>query len=124
MREIMGHGEISSSETRGLSFGIAELFLVGAWSEALGLRMVVRLDHGSETEEYEEVLVFQTETGRHCQYIMWRDAHAVFVQPLIGRPQCYQSVIDAIIALTPHQDFVVTDVMAPHWPDRRRTDVR
>jgi hypothetical protein len=50
---------------------------------------------------------------------MWRDANAVFVQPLIGRIRRYSSVVDAIIALTPQQPVVVTDVMAERWPDQR-----
>jgi hypothetical protein len=41
---------------KGLSFSVAELVLIGSWSEANGFRMVVRLDHGSDAEDYEEVL--------------------------------------------------------------------
>jgi hypothetical protein len=109
---------MSAGQLRGLSFGIADLILVLAWSEARGLRMVVRLDHGSETEEYEEVLAFHTESGRLCRWMLWRDAEAVFVQPLLGRTQRYGSVAEAIDALTPRQGVVVTDVMAPRWPNQ------
>jgi hypothetical protein len=108
------------SALRGLSFSIADLLLVGAWSAARGLEMVVRLDHGSETEEYEEVIAFHTASGRPCRFIMWRDATSVFVQPLIGRTRRYGSVVDAIVALTPRQPVVVTDVTAAPWPDQRR----
>jgi hypothetical protein len=113
----MGNMQTSSVNLRGLSFSIADLLLIGAWSAARGLEMVIRLDHGSETEEFEEVVAFHTASGRPCRLIMWRDANSVFVQPLIGRPRTYPSVVDAILALTPQQQVVVTDVMAPGWPD-------
>ncbi len=115
----MGNEQMYSTGLRGLSFSIADLLLIGAWSAARGQTMVVRLDHGSDTEEYEEVIAFHTASGRPCRYIMWRDANAVFVQPLIGRIRRYSSVVDAIIALTPQQPVVVTDVMAQRWPDQR-----
>jgi hypothetical protein len=114
----MGNEQIYSTGLRGLSFSIADLLLIGAWSAARGQEMVVRLDHGSETEEYEEVIAFHTASGRPCRYIMWRDASSVFVQPLIGRIRRYSCVVDAIVALTPQQPVVVTDVMAQRWPDR------
>jgi hypothetical protein len=113
----MGNLEMFSTRLRGWSFSIADLTLVGAWAEAQGLRMVVRLDHGSETEEYEEVLAFRNLSGRPRRYIMWRDPKAVFVQPLIGRTRRYRSVAEAIAALTPQRAAPVTDVIAPHWPD-------
>jgi hypothetical protein len=50
--------------------------------------------------------------------MLWRDAEAVFVQPLLGRTQRYGSVAEAIDALTPRQGVVVTDVMAPRWPNQ------
>jgi hypothetical protein len=114
----MGHVQNAPSGARGLSFSIADLILAAAWAEALDLHMVVRLDHGSETEEYEEVLEFHTVSGQPSRYIVWRDATAVFVQPLIGRARRYRSVVDTIVALTPRNDDVLTDVMAPRWPDR------
>jgi hypothetical protein len=108
--------QISASQLRGLSFSIADLVLIRSWSEARGLRMVVRLDHGSETEEFEEVLAFHTEVGKPCRWMMWCDAEAVFVQPLLGRTQRYGSVAEAIDALTPRQTIVLTDVTASRWP--------
>jgi hypothetical protein len=112
----MSNGQIHSSGLRGLSFSIAELMLVEAWAEAQGLQMRVRLDHGSEAEEYEEVLAFTTTWGRPRRTIMWRDHEAVYVQPLIGRTRRYQTVADAIVTLTPRDSVVVTDVMASRWP--------
>jgi hypothetical protein len=112
----MSNVQMFSAGLRGLSFGIADLLLIGAWSSARGMEMVVRLDHGSETEEYEEVIAFHTPSGRPCRFIMWRDADAVYVQPLIGRTRRYASVVDAIMALTPQKPDVVTDVVASRWP--------
>ncbi len=112
----MGNVQIHPTGLVGLSFSIAELTLVEAWAEAQGLQMVVRLDHGSDTEEFEEVLSFRTTWGRPRRTIIWRDQEAVYVQPLIGRTRRYPSVAEAIAALTPRQAVVVTDLMASHWP--------
>jgi hypothetical protein len=112
----MGNVQIYSTGLVGLSFSVAELTLVAAWAEAQGLQMRVRLDHGSETEEYEEVLAFHTTWGRPRRCIMWRDCQAVYVQPLIGRTRRYQTVADAIDALAPRQTTALTDVMATGWP--------
>jgi hypothetical protein len=113
----MENTQTVSASLRGLSFSIADLVLIQSWSEARGLDMVVRPDHGSETEEYEEVLTLYAEPGRACRFIMWRDSEGVFVQPLIGRITRYASVPEAITAMTPHQDIVLTDVTARRWPD-------
>jgi len=102
---------------RGLSFSIADLVLITGWSEAHGLQMDVQLDHGSETEEYEEVIRFRSLSGRRSRWIIWRDAEAVFVQPLLGRSQRHGSIAEALTALTPHQTVIVTDVKARRWPD-------
>jgi hypothetical protein len=67
--------QLPTKALKGLSFGVAELLLVSSWSEANGLRMVVRLDHGSDAEEYEEVLAFHLADSRPCNWIMWRDAN-------------------------------------------------
>jgi hypothetical protein len=114
----MGNVQFSSANLRGLAFSIADLILIRAWAEGSGLDMVVRLDHGTETEEYEEVLAFHTGRSRPCRFIMWRDAESVYLQPLIGRTRRYGSVAEVIRALTPPRDIVLTDVMAPRWPDR------
>jgi hypothetical protein len=113
----MENTQMYSASLRGLSFSIADLVLIRAWSEARGLTLGVRLDHGAENEEYEEVLTLYTEPGRACRFLMWRDAEGVFVQPLIGRIKRYSSVHQAIVAITPQQDVEVTDLTAPYWPD-------
>jgi hypothetical protein len=115
----MGKVESVSAGLRGLSFSIADLTLVAAWSEAYGLRMTVQLDHGSESDEYEEVLILRGETGTANRHFIWRNANAVFVQPLIGRTRRYASAAEAIAALTPRQQPVLTDVVARRWPAGR-----
>ena len=112
----MGHTQIHTISLVGLSFSIAELTLVEAWAEAQGVQMVVRLDHGSETEEYEEVIAFRATWGRPRRSIMWRDRDAVYVQPLIGRTRRYATVAEAIATMTPREAVVVTDVTASRWP--------
>jgi hypothetical protein len=119
----MKTSRIFADGLRGISFSIADLILVEGWSKARGLWMVVRLDHASETEEYEEVLAFYSEIGRPCRFMMWRDTAAVFVQPMLGRTQRYESVAEAIDALTPGQSIVLTDVMAPRWPGQTSRSV-
>jgi hypothetical protein len=115
----MGIVESAAAELRGLSFRIADLILIGAWSEARGLHMAVRLDHGTETEEYEEVLAFHSQKSRPCRWIMWRDADAFFVQPLPGRTRRYGSLAEVFEAVAPEPPVAVTDIIARNWPDQR-----
>jgi hypothetical protein len=112
----MENTQILSACLRGLSFSIADLLLIRAWSEAGGLDMAVRLDHAAQAEECEEILTLYTVEERACRFILWRDEEGVFVQPLIGRIKRYSSVAEAITAMTPHQDVVLTDVTATYWP--------
>jgi hypothetical protein len=101
---------------KGLSFAIADLILVQAWSEAQAMRMVVRLDHGSDNEQYEEVLGLYPFGSPLCSWIIWREAEAVCVQPFIGRSQRYGSVVDVLEALTPPKPVAQTHIRATHWP--------
>ena len=91
---------------KGLSFDIADLDLIRSRSEANGLRMVVRLDHGSDVEEYEEVLVFYSGTNPPCRWLMWRNANAVFVRSTDGRARRYASAAQAINALLRRRNVV------------------
>ncbi len=83
----------------GLSFDIADLNLIRDRAEANGLRMVVRLDHGSAVEEYEEVLAIHCKTNSEYRWLMWRNAKTVFVRPINGRALHYKSASQAIDAL-------------------------
>src|SRR3954453_10614761 len=101
---------------RGLSFSVAELALIKSWSEANGLHMVVRLDHGSDVEDYEEVLAFHLGDSPLCRWIMWRDARTVFIQPLIGRTQRYLSVAEGFEAMASKRSVLLTDIKPMGWP--------
>lgn len=120
----MRNSYICSAALRGLSFSVPDLLLIGSWSMACGLQMTVRLDHRSDTEEFEEVLAFHTEAGRPSQFIMWLDQNAVYVQPLTGRTRRYESVVEALSGMAPHRFDVLTDVMAPSWPEERAKGVQ
>ena len=108
--------QLPSKALKGLSFSVAELMLIASWSEANGFRMVVRLDHGSDAEDYEEVLALHLADSPLCHWIMWRDAETVFIQPLIGRVQPYVSVAEAFEALAAKQHVVLTDIRPGRWP--------
>ena len=69
---------------KGLSFDIADLLAIQNWAMRHELRLEIRLDHGIEDEEYEEVLAFHAETAA-CGLLMWRDQHTVVAQPMPGR---------------------------------------
>ena len=101
---------------RGVSFDLAELILIRSWSEASALRMEIRLDHASETEEFEEVLALHVGESSLCRWILWRDAEAVFVQPLIGRTQRYASVAQAFETLADTETVTLTDIQPTAWP--------
>jgi hypothetical protein len=104
------------STPKGLSFKVSELILARNWSAANNLRMVVRLDHGSDAEDYEEVLAVHVGDSTLCRWIMWRDVEVVFVQPLIGRTERYGSVAEAFEALAAKQQIVLTDIKPGRWP--------
>ena len=105
-----------SRKLKGLSFGISDLILIQDRAQANDLRMVVRLDHSSDIEEYEEVLVFYVGTSPLSQWMMWRNASAVFVRSMDGRSRCYRSADRAIEALVRTGGVVLTDIKATHWP--------
>jgi hypothetical protein len=109
--------QLPRKSLKGLSFSVPELILIASWSEANELRMVVRLDHGSDAEDYEEVLAFHLGESPLCRWIMWRSARSVFIQPLIGRTQCYASVAEAFESMTTKRREVLTNINPVGWPD-------
>jgi hypothetical protein len=116
MRDLTKRGMIAAPP-KGLAFEIADLVLVGSWADCNNFRIVVRLDHGDGAgEEYEEVIAFQTEISPLYRLIMWRNAEAVFVQPLVGRMVRYGSVVEALDGLLPTPRFRLTDITATTWP--------
>ena len=105
-----------SRKLKGLSFEISDLILIQDRAQANDFRMVVRLDHSSDIEEYEEVLVFYVGTSPLSQWMMWRNASAVFVRSIDGRGRRYQTAGHAIEALVRAQRVALTDIKASHWP--------
>jgi hypothetical protein len=101
---------------KGLSFDIADLLLVAAWSEAQSMRMAIWLDHGTDSEMYEEVLALHAAGGAPCRWLIWHERAAVCVQPLPGRSRCYGSVVDALEAMQPDRDGAQTHIQATGWP--------
>jgi hypothetical protein len=79
--------------------------------------MRIRLDHGAEGEEYEEVIELQAKLQPHSKTIIWRHTQAVFVQPLPGKRQRYRSLQDALEGLlASHRGVGVSDIVATTWP--------
>ena len=107
---------------KGLSFDVADLILIRNRSEAHGLRVVVELDHGSDVDEYEEVLAFHAETSPQCRWLMWRNENTVFVRSNEGRARRYGSVTQAIDALVRKLGVISPDTKAKRCePDPIRT---
>lgn len=105
-----------AKKLKGLSFDLAELILIRRWSQSHSLRMVIRSDHGSDTEEFEEVLAIHVGDSSLCRWIIWRDVNAVYVQPLLGRKQRYASVAEAFETLIAKHSIFLTDIQATGWP--------
>ena len=85
----------------GLAFEIADLMLLQGWAEFHEIQMTVELDHSVEGEEYEEVVAFYARDSQLRRWIMWRTAHGIVVQPLIGRGCRFNTVADALETLVP-----------------------
>jgi hypothetical protein len=108
--------KVAAPVLKGLSFDVADLILLEAWSAAIGLRMAVNLDHGCDVDEYEEVLTFHSGTSPLTHWIMWRNATTVFVQTITGRRRRFRSVARAIEALERTQRPALTDIHPTAWP--------
>ncbi len=108
------------SSRRGQAFAIEDLLLLRDWATAQSLWMCVHLDHNIKGEAYEEILAFTKMDSTLCQFIMWRDARAVILQPLVGRSRRFVSVVTALAIISPIQDTQVTDIQANFWPRNSR----
>jgi len=100
----------------GLAFEVSDLMLAQSWAAFNDSRIVVRLDHGTEDEEYEEVIDLRTGRSSASRLIMWRSAMNVFVQPLLGRRQKFRSVAEALESVFPAPRVALTDIVAAAWP--------
>lgn len=118
MRTVTGRGGSAATHRwpKGIAFDIADLVLVQSWSACTGVRMGVRLDHGAEDEEYDEVIELHMASSSASRLIMWRNQTGVFVQPLLGRKQDFASVAEALDSIVPKQRAELSDILAPAWP--------
>jgi hypothetical protein len=112
MRDLTRHGALP----KGLAFEIEDLLLVKDWAAFNDVGFTVRLDHGSQDEEYDEVIVLRTAAHPYLSLLLWRDSQSVFVQPLIGRNLAFRSVGQALASLPVREDVVLTDITATAWP--------
>jgi hypothetical protein len=118
MRDLSlgGHTAVQPVPPKGFAFAIADLVLASSWAASRDLRMMVRLDYGDKTEEYEEVIEFRSGRSTASLFIIWRSAEVVFVQPLPGRRQQHGSVAEALETLYPKPAIRLTDITANVWP--------
>ena len=80
--------------------------------------MFIRLDHGVDGEQYEEVIALYTGTSSQRHLIMWRDAAAVFLQPLIG-----QTVAKALESLGAGEEAIGVCGVLGWWFFAQQNDV-
>jgi hypothetical protein len=86
------------------------------WATFHNLTMVVRVDHGSEDEEYEEVIELGWGTRSRAHFILWTNSEAVFVQPMPGKMHRHASLAEALESLPVQHAMVLTDIAATVWP--------
>lgn len=88
---------------QGISFAIPELLLVTAWAEFQKMRMTIELDWHVDGMDFEEVVTLHGATHRGPPWLIWRTCDSVVVQPMAGKPRCYETVSDALEAICPEQ---------------------
>jgi hypothetical protein len=81
---------------KGIAFEIPDLVLIKSWADARTLRMVVRLDYATDSEEYEEVIALYPESSSTSPLIMWRTEKFVCVLPVIGARRWYRTVANTL----------------------------
>jgi hypothetical protein len=106
-------------QQKGIAFDLADLLRAGSWAACYDLQFTIWLDHGTEDEEYDEVVAFSIGTSPRAASIMWRTAKAVFIQPLPGKRRRYTSVAEALTSLSPKQPVGVADTKAAIRPHGR-----
>jgi hypothetical protein len=89
----------------GLAFDLEDHVAIRHWALLHDYRSIVRLDHGADGEDYEEVVAFCFGWRSRCRFIIWRNAKSVFVQPLLGRTKEYASVVEALAGSVLNKPF-------------------
>jgi hypothetical protein len=69
MRDLTKRGAKAAPSclAKGRAFDIADLVRIRSWADCHGCRMLIRLDHGANGEEYEEVIDLHAGTGSQPQ---------------------------------------------------------
>jgi hypothetical protein len=111
-----GEAAAADDSAKGVAFEIRDLILAKSWAAFNDSRIFIRLDHGSEDEEYEEIIEFRKGVSSPSRVFMWRNNEAVFVQPMPGSKRRYASVAEALGSLLPKQPVILTDIIATAWP--------
>jgi hypothetical protein len=106
---------------KGIAFDVADLLRARSWAAFYDWQFKIWLDHGTEDEEYDEVIAFSAGMSLRAGSIMWRTAKAVFVQPLLGKKRRYTSVAEALTSLLPKQPVGVANTKAAVRPRGRRS---
>jgi hypothetical protein len=83
----------------GLAFTISDLLLMQGWAHLHNFIMTIELDYRTNEADCEEVAAFRTGVDAPCLLLIWRNAEAVFVQPLAGRGLHYKSVSHVLESL-------------------------
>jgi hypothetical protein len=107
---------ITMRSPKGFAFAISDLILARGWATFHNPTMVVRVDHGSEDEEYEEVIELGWGTRSRAHFILWTNSEAVFVQPMPGKMHRHASLAEALESLPVQHAMVLTDIAATVWP--------
>jgi hypothetical protein len=95
-----------------MSFEIADLLLLMAWSEARSTRLDISLDHWC----HQEVLTLHDTSPARRRWTLWRTQAGVFVRPETDRTRQYLSVADAIEDIAPQPSDIHTHINAASWP--------
>jgi hypothetical protein len=75
----------------GLAFSISDLLLMKEWADRHNTLMTIELDQRVDEEDCEELIKFRANVDSSCFLLIWRNAGAILVQPLVGRRLRYRS---------------------------------
>jgi len=110
---------------KGHSFAIEHHAAIEDWAARNHYSVVVKVDYGTDEEDYEEVVEFRF--GSRCLFLMWRNAECVVVQPIVGRSRHHDSVLEALNTCHPptargrHAAGATTSAFKPELGAIRRT---
>lgn len=91
------------TRTEGFSFSIPELMLVAAWAQFHDLSLRIELDWYVDRVEYEEVITLREPGRASPQWLMWRAADRIVLQPVVGRARRFETISEALGAICPEQ---------------------